>query len=86
MMTGTMFLMKKAGMVPGELEPKITWNVEEATGVRSHLPQSTFEASWTTLHFGYGTAFGVAYTFAQKAFERERTFLIGPCLGLCSGW
>lgn len=81
-MTGAMFLMKKAGMVPGELEPKeIIENAEEAVGVRSHLPQSTFEASWTTLHFGYGTASGVVYAFAQRAFDRERPFLMGPLFG-----
>jgi uncharacterized membrane protein YagU involved in acid resistance len=81
-MSGAMFLMKKIGMVPGELEPKeIAENVEEAIGVRSYLPQSTFEASWATLHFGYGTASGVAYAFTQKVFDRDRPFLFGPLFG-----
>ena len=69
-MTGAMVLMKKVGMVPGELEPKeIAQNTEKAIGMRSHLPQGAFEASWLTLHFGYGTASGVACAFAQKVFE-----------------
>jgi len=69
-------------MVPGELEPKeIAENLEEAIGVRSYLPQSAFEASWVTLHFGYGTSSGVAYAFAQKVLERDRPFLIGFLFG-----
>jgi hypothetical protein len=82
LMTGAMFLMKRAGMMPGELEPKqIAESVEEAVGVGGYLPESAFEASWAMLHFGYGTASGVAYAFAQKAFDRERPFLIGPSFG-----
>lgn len=66
-MTGAMFLTKKVGMVPGKLEPKeIAENFEEKAGVRDRLSEPAFEASWTTLHFGYGTLSGVAYAVAQK--------------------
>lgn len=82
-MTGAMFLTKKAGMVPGELEPKeIAGNLEEKIGVRDYLPEPAFEASWTVLHFGYGTLSGVAYALAQKVvLDPKRPVLIGLPFG-----
>ncbi len=83
-MTGAMFLTKKAGMVPGKLEPKeIAENSEEKLGVRDYLPEPAFEASWVMLHFGYGTLSGVAYALAQKmALDLERPVLVGPLFGV----
>lgn len=82
-MTGAIFVMKKAGMAPGKLAPKeITENLEEKLGVRNYLPEPAFEASWMILHFGYGTMSGVAYALAQKVLNRERLFPIGPLFGM----
>ena len=82
-MTGAMFLAKKAGMVPGKLEPKeIAENLEEKLGVRDYLPKGAFEASWVMLHFGYGTLSGVAYAIAQKMkLDVERPVSVGPLFG-----
>ncbi len=75
---------KKAGMVPGKLEPKeIAENFEEKFGVRDYLPKPVFEASWVMLHFGYGTISGVAYALAQRTVsDLERSALIGPLFGI----
>jgi uncharacterized membrane protein YagU involved in acid resistance len=82
-MTLAMSLAKGAGMAPGELAPKaVTENLENRFGVRNRLPKSAFEASWVLSHFGYGTASGVAYALAQKAFDRERPLLLGPLFGM----
>lgn len=82
-MTLAMLLAKGAGVAPGKLAPKgVTENVEEKFGVRDRLPEPAFEVSWVVSHFGYGTASGVAYALAQKAFDRERTFLAGPLFGI----
>ncbi len=83
-MTGAMLLTKKAGMVPGKLEPKeIAENFEEKLGVRDYLPEFAFEASWVMLHFGYGTQSGVAYTLAQKMTpDLERPVPVGPLFGV----
>ncbi len=83
-MTAVMFLTKRAGMVPGELEPmEIAENLEERIGVRDYLPEPAFEASWTMLHFGYGTLSGIAYALAQKAvLDLKRPLLVGLPFGL----
>ena len=83
-MTGAMLLTKKAGMVPGELEPKeIASNFEEKLGVRDSLPEPAFEASWVMLHFGYGSLSGVAYTLAQKTMlDSERPVPVGCLFGV----
>jgi uncharacterized membrane protein YagU involved in acid resistance len=83
-MTGAMLAAKKAGMAPGELAPRgITENVQEKLGVRDRVPKPAFEASWTVLHFGYGTASGVAYALLQeKAIGVDRAFLVGPLFGV----
>ncbi len=82
-MTGAMFLIKKMGMVPGELAPKkITENLEDKLGVRDYLPRSAFGASWMLLHFGYGTMSGVAYAFVQELLSRKQPFLTGPLFGM----
>jgi len=82
-MTAAMLMEKVAGMEPGKLEPKeITENLEETVGVRTLLPKSAFEASWITMHFGYGVASGVAYALAQKTFNvGQRPILVGPAFG-----
>ena len=83
-MTGAMLLTKRAGMVPGELEPvEIAENFEEGIGVRDRLPEPAFEASWTVLHFGYGTLSGVAYAVAHESVSGpERPLLMGLTFGL----
>jgi uncharacterized membrane protein YagU involved in acid resistance len=50
--------------------------------VRGYLPAPAFEASWVTLHLGYGTVSGVAYALGQKAIGRERPFLEGLVFGM----
>ncbi len=83
-MTGAMFLTKKVGMVPGRLEPaEIAGNFEEKIGVRGRLSGPAFEASWTALHYGYGTLSGVAYAIAQKTvLDSKRPLLMGLPFGL----
>lgn len=83
-MTGAMLLAKKAGMVPGELEPvEIAESFEEGIGVRDRLSESAFEASWMGLHFGYGTLSGVAYAVARRAVSGpDRPLLTGLPFGL----
>jgi hypothetical protein len=83
-MTGAMFLVKMAGMAPGELAPKeIAENLEKKIGVYARLPESAFEVSWTMLHFGYGMASGAAYALAQeKAPDLNRPGLIGLVFGV----
>ncbi len=77
-MTAAFLAAKKAGAVPGELEPKeITENFEEKIGVRDHLPEPAFRASWIALHIGYGTASGAAYALAY-ALAQERTQALDP--------
>jgi uncharacterized membrane protein YagU involved in acid resistance len=67
LMTGAMFLVKKAGTAPGKLAPKeIALNLAKKIGVYDRLPKPAFEVSWTTLHFGYGMASGAAYALAQE--------------------
>ena len=77
-MRGAMFAAKKAGMAPGELAPRgITENVQEKLGVRDRVPKPAFEASWTVLHVGYGTASGVAYALLLEKAIGVRSTLLG---------
>ena len=84
LMTGAMFLVKKAEMAPGELAPKeVTENLEKKIGVYDRLPKPAFEVSWIMLHFGYGMASGAAYALAQeKTPDLNRPGLIGPLFGV----
>ncbi|MDQ4106212.1 MAG: DUF1440 domain-containing protein [Actinomycetota bacterium] len=92
-MSVVMLVLKRAGMEPGELEPRVVaGNVEEKIGVRSLLSRRAFEASWIVLHFGYGSASGAAYVLARKISGPVRPALAGPffgallwALGYC-GW
>ena len=82
-MTEAMFLAKKAGMVPGNLEPKeVTENVEETIGIRDYLSKRAFEASWVMLHFGYGSTSGVAYALLQSISCLDRPALVGSSFGM----
>jgi uncharacterized membrane protein YagU involved in acid resistance len=83
-MSAAMLTMKKAGMIPGELEPReIAGNLEEITGVRHRLPKGAFEASWAMLHFGYGLTSGAAYALArEKIPDPGRPAQIGAPFGL----
>ena len=83
MMTTAMLPLKKASVSPGTVAPRqITENLANKLGLRRSLSMPAFEASWMTLHFGYGIASGVAYALAQKVFEREGTLLVGPLFGM----
>jgi uncharacterized membrane protein YagU involved in acid resistance len=84
LMTGAMFLVKKAEMAPGELAPKeVTENLEKKIGVYDRLPKPAFEVSWIMLHFGYGMASGAAYALAQeKTPDLNRPGLIGLLFGV----
>ena len=82
-MTAAMLALKKAGMEPGELEPKeVAENVEETIGIRDYLPKRAFEASWVMLHFGYGSTSGVAYALAQEITRLNRPALVGASFGM----
>jgi uncharacterized membrane protein YagU involved in acid resistance len=82
-MTVAMWALKKAGMEPGELEPKeVAENVEEIIGIRDYLPKHMFEASWVTLHFGYGSTAGVVYALAQGITRLDRPALVGASFGM----
>lgn len=82
-MTAAMVPLKKASMSPGTVAPRqITENLLDKLGVRSgHLSTHAFEASWVTLHFGYGTVSGVAYALVQRAIGGERPVLEGLVFG-----
>ena len=83
MMTAAMLPLKKVSMSPGTVAPRqITENLLNKLGLRRYLSMPAFEASWMTLHFGYGLASGVAYALAQEAFEGEGTLLVGPLFGM----
>ena len=82
-MTAAMLPLKKASMSPGTVPPRqITDNLLDKLGLRDYLSPPAFEASWVTLHFGYGTISGVAYALALKAIGGERPFLTGPAFGM----
>jgi uncharacterized membrane protein YagU involved in acid resistance len=82
-MSAAMLALKRAGMEPGELEPKeVAENVEEAIGVRSLLSRRAFEASWIMLHFGYGSTSGVAYAVARGILRLDRPALVGTSFGM----
>lgn len=82
-MSVVMLVWRRAGMEPGELEPKeVAGNAEEKIGVRSLLSRRAFEVSWITLHFGYGSASGAAYTLARKISGPARPALAGPLFGV----
>ena len=83
LMTAVMLPLKKASMSPGTVPPRqITDNLLDKLGLRDYLSTPAFEASWVTLHFGYGTASGVAYALAQKAIGGECPFLTGAAFGM----
>ena len=84
LMTGAMFLVKKAEMTPGELAPKeVTENLEKKIGVYDRLPKPAFEVSRIMLHFGYSMASGTAYALAQeKTPDLNRPGLIGLLFGV----
>ena len=84
LMTAAMLMGKVARVELGKLQPKeITENLEEKIGVRDLLPESAFEASWVTMHFGYGATSSVAYALAQKTFNLDQRppNLVGPAFG-----
>lgn len=83
-MSAALLMAKKAGMVPGKVQPKeIVENLEEKLGVREYLPKSAFQASWVILHFGYGTIAGVVYALIQnKLLDIERSGLVGSLFGI----
>lgn len=82
-MSVVMLVLKRAGMEPGELEPKeVAGNVEEKIGVRSLLSWRAFEVSWITLHFRYGSTSGAGYALARKIAGPVRPALAGPLFGV----
>jgi uncharacterized membrane protein YagU involved in acid resistance len=82
LMTAVMFPLKQASMSPGKVAPRrITENLLNRVGARDRLSSPAFEASWVALHFGYGTASGVAYALAQKAIGRDRPVVEGLVFG-----
>ena len=82
-MSVVMLVLKRAGMEPGELEPKeVAGNVEEKIDMRSLLSRRAFEVSWVTLHFGYGSASGAAYALAREISGTVRPAWAGPLFGV----
>ncbi len=82
-MSVVMLGLKRAGMEPGELEPReVAGNVEEAVGVRSLLSRRAFEISWIALHFGYGSTSGTVYALARKISGTDRPAAAGPLFGV----
>ena len=82
-MSVVMLVLKRAGMEPGELEPRaVAGNAEEKIGVRSRISRPAFEASWITLHFGYGSTSGVVYALARKISGLAQPALAGPLFGM----
>jgi uncharacterized membrane protein YagU involved in acid resistance len=83
LMTAAMLPLKKASMSPGSVPPRqITDNLLDKLGLRDYLSPPAFEASWVTLHFGYGSVSGVAYALVRKAIGGERPFLTGAAFGM----
>ena len=82
LMTAAMLPLKKASMSPGKVAPRqIADKLLNKLGLRDYLSPPAFEASWMALHFGYGTASGVAYALVQKAIGRERPVVEGLVFG-----
>src|SRR4051794_34841007 len=82
-MSAIMLALKKAGTESRELEPKeVAENVEETIGIRDYLSEHAFEASWVTLHFGYGSTSGVVYALAQEILRLDRPALAGISFGV----
>lgn len=82
-MSAAMLALKKAGMEPGELQPKkVTQSAEKKIGIREYLPERAFEVSWVMLHFGYGSTSGVIYTLANRIFPVDRPTLVGTFFGV----
>ena len=67
--TGLMTLVVVGGRAAGLLRTpppaEITARVEEEVGVRRHVPEPAFRASWLAAHFGYGAACGIVYALLR---------------------
>lgn len=82
-MTALIATEKMLGLMREKPAPEIiSANVEQAIGLRDHLPEPLFQLSWLLQHTGYGLTAGVGYALLRRLRRAGNPVLSGSLYGI----
>ena len=71
---------RAAGLLRTPPPAEVTGRAQEKAGLRRHVPEPAFRASWLAAHFGYGAACGGGYALLRPGLPASP-----PAAGLAYG-